>query len=151
MPNPIKNNEKTAGEALSKFLGDAGFAGAAAGKGAATVGSAGKEAAEEQLQAMRNAGGETGSKNNTKEDGPVPELPGGSLQMNNDALKMSPYKNAHSPSEMSPYKMESAKQEKYNLMHDNPVDKDASGGRDVSWMSKHVTKLGGSPIKKHCI
>ena len=139
MPNPIKNNEKTAGEALSKFLGDAGFAGAAAGKGAATVGSAGKEAAEEQLQAMRNAGGETGSKNNTKEDGPVPELPGGSLQMNNDALKM------------TPYKMESAKQEKYNLMHDNPVDKDASGGRDVSWMSKHVTKLGGSPIKKHCI
>jgi len=139
MPNPIKNNEKTAGEALSKFLGDAGFAGAAAGKGAATVGSAGKEAAEEQMQAMRNAGGETGSKNNTKEDGPVPELPGGSLQMNNDALKM------------TPYKMESAKQEKYNLMHDNPVDKDASGGRDVSWMSKHVTKLGGSPIKKHCI
>tara|TARA_R100001163_G_scaffold29431_1_gene23464 strand:+ start:1978 stop:2298 length:321 start_codon:yes stop_codon:yes gene_type:complete len=34
-------------------------------------------------------------------------------------------------------KMESAKQEKYNLMHDNPVAKDASGGR--SWMSKHAT------------
>jgi len=33
--------------------------------------------------------------------------------------------------------MESAKQEKYNLMHDNPVAKDASGGRDASWMSKH--------------
>jgi len=30
--------------------------------------------------------------------------------------------------------MESAKQEKYNLMHDNPVAKHASGG---SWMSKH--------------
>ena len=37
----------------------------------------------------------------------------------------------------SPTKMESAKQEKYNLMHDNPVAKDASGGRDASWMSKH--------------
>ena len=40
----------------------------------------------------------------------------------------------HSPAEMSPYKMESAKQEKYNLLHDNPVAKHASGG---SWMSKH--------------
>jgi len=45
--------------------------------------------------------------------------------------------------------MESAKQEKYNLMHDNPVAKDASGGR--SWMSKHAHKMGGSPIKKHCM
>ena len=52
-------------------------------------------------------------------------------------------------SQMSPYKMESAKQEKYNLMHDNPVAKGASGGR--SWMSKHVHKMGGSPIKKHCM
>ena len=52
-------------------------------------------------------------------------------------------------SQMSPYKMESAKQEKYNLMHDNPVAKDASGGR--SWMSKHVHNMGGSPIKKHCM
>lgn len=34
----------------------------------------------------------------------------------------------------TPVKMESAKQEKYNLMHDNPVAKHASGG---SWMSKH--------------
>jgi hypothetical protein len=49
----------------------------------------------------------------------------------------------------SPSKMESAKQEKYNLMHDNPVAKDASGGR--SWMSKHVHNMGGSPIKKHCM
>ena len=147
MPNPIKNNGKEAGEALSKFLGDAGFAGAAAGKAGAAIGKAGgKEAAQEQIQSiMRNGGGEAGAKNNNKEDGDVPELPGGSLQMNNDALKMSPYRNEHA------LKMESAKQEKYNLMHDNPVDKDASGGRDVSWMSKHVTKLGGSPIKKHCI
>ena len=44
----------------------------------------------------------------------------------------------HSPAEMSPLdghcgpmKMESSKQEKYNLMHDNPVAKHAS------WMSKH--------------
>tara|TARA_Y100000004_G_C8696775_1_gene319918 strand:- start:126 stop:428 length:303 start_codon:yes stop_codon:yes gene_type:complete len=51
----------------------------------------------------------------------------------------------------SPAEMESAKQEKYNLMHDNPVAKDASGKRDMSWMSKHVTKVGGSPIKKHCM
>ena len=95
---------------------------------------------------MGDAGGETGKPKPTglseeqiqKMDPPKP-------QMNNDALKMSPYRNEHA------LKMESAKQEKYNLMHDNPVDKDASGGRDVSWMSKHVTKLGGSPIKKHCI
>ena len=50
----------------------------------------------------------------------------------------------------SPVQMESAKQEKYNLMHDNPVTKDASGGRDVSWMSKH-SKSGGSPLGKHCM
>jgi len=33
--------------------------------------------------------------------------------------------------------MESNKQEKYDLMHDNPVAKDASGERGGSWMSKH--------------
>ena len=38
----------------------------------------------------------------------------------------SPNKMGHSPAEM-----ESAKQEKYNLLHDNPVAKHASG----SWMS----------------
>ena len=38
-----------------------------------------------------------------------------------------------------------AKQEKHDLMHDNPVAKDASGGR--SWMSKHSqSKMGGSPL-----
>ena len=45
--------------------------------------------------------------------------------------------------------MESNKQEKYDLMHDNPVAKDASGGRDGSWMSKHATQSrmsGGSPL-----
>ena len=42
--------------------------------------------------------------------------------------------------------MESNKQEKYNLLHDNPVAKDASGGRDVSWMSKHSQSRMGSPL-----
>ena len=41
-----------------------------------------------------------------------------------------------------------AKQEKQDLMHDNPVAKDASGGRDGSWMSKYAnqSKMGGSPL-----
>ena len=45
--------------------------------------------------------------------------------------------------------MESNKQEKYDLLHDNPVAKDASGGRDVSFMSKHAAQSrlgGGSPL-----
>jgi len=61
--------------------------------------------------------------------------------------KKSPTKMGHSPAEMSPYKMESAKQEKYNLMHDNPVAKHASGG---SWMSKHsksAMHMGHSPAE----
>jgi len=47
----------------------------------------------------------------------------------------------------SPNKMESAKQEKYNLTHDNPVVKHASGG---SWMSKHsksALHMGHSPAE----
>jgi len=43
--------------------------------------------------------------------------------------------------------MESNKQEKYNLMHDNPVAKHASGG---SWMSKHsksAFQMGHSPAE----
>jgi len=43
--------------------------------------------------------------------------------------------------------MESNKQEKYNLMHDNPVAKHASGG---SWMSKHSNSalhMGQSPAE----
>ena len=43
--------------------------------------------------------------------------------------------------------MESNKQEKYNLMHDNPVAKHASGG---SWMSKHSNsafQMGHSPAE----
>ncbi len=61
--------------------------------------------------------------------------------------EMSPYKMDH---EGSPAEMESVKQERKNLMQDMPVVKDAMGGRDMSWMSKHVTKVGGSPIKAHC-
>ena len=42
--------------------------------------------------------------------------------------------------------MESNKQEKYNLLHDNPVAKHASGG---SWMSKHAHQSRmGSPLQK---
>ncbi len=39
-----------------------------------------------------------------------------------------------------------AKQEKKDLLNDNPIAKDASGGR--SWMSKH-SQSGGSPALKH--
>ena len=46
--------------------------------------------------------------------------------------------------------MESIKQEKSNLMNDNPVAKDASGGRGGSWMSKYCCDMSRlSPIK-HC-
>ena len=75
----------------------------------------------------------------------------------------SPNEMGHSPAEMghspmqnhhygkrkpSAMKMESNKQEKYNLMHDMPLDKDASGGR--SWMSKHsksAFQMGHSPAE----
>ena len=68
--------------------------------------------------------------------------------------KKSPAKMGHKDSAMkmghSPMKKESAKQEKYNLIHDNPVAKHASGG---SWMSKHsksAFQMGhDSPAKKH--
>ena len=63
-----------------------------------------------------------------------------------------PGQMGHSPAEMghSPAEMETKKQEKYNLLHDNPVAKDASGGR--SWMSKHANQSRmGSPLKGHCM
>ena len=55
--------------------------------------------------------------------------------------------------------MESAKQERKNLMNDMPVDKVASGG---SWMSKHSqsalhmghkspAEMGHSPLEGHCM
>ena len=43
--------------------------------------------------------------------------------------------------------MESNEQKSYDLLHDNPVAKDASGGRDGSFMSKHATQSRmGSPL-----
>ena len=44
-----------------------------------------------------------------------------------------------------------AKQETKDLMNDNPIAKDASGGRGGSWMSKHSqSKMGGgSPAKMY--
>tara|TARA_R110000751_G_scaffold13997_1_gene46139 strand:- start:327 stop:458 length:132 start_codon:yes stop_codon:yes gene_type:complete len=41
--------------------------------------------------------------------------------------------------------MESNKQERRDLLSDNPIAKDASGGRDGSFMSKHATqsRMGG--------
>ena len=66
-------------------------------------------------------------------------------EMGHSPAEMSPYKMGHSPAEM-----ETKKQEKYNLLHDNPVAKDASGGR--SWMSKHANQSRmGSPLKGHCM
>ena len=61
--------------------------------------------------------------------------------------KKSPASMGHKNSamEMSPYKMESAKQERKDLLQDNPVAKDASGGR--SWMSKHSKSGMGSAMK----
>ena len=62
--------------------------------------------------------------------------------------KDSAMKMGHSPAEMghSPAEMETKKQEKYNLLHDNPVAKHAS------WLSKHATQSRmGSPLKGHCM
>ena len=43
-----------------------------------------------------------------------------------------------------------AGQEEKDLMNDNPIAKDASGGRGGSWMSKHSqSKIGGSPAKMY--
>lgn len=47
-------------------------------------------------------------------------------------------------SNMAP-KMESNKQERSNLLHDNPVAKDASGGRP--WISKHFKSSMGSAMR----
>lgn len=54
-----------------------------------------------------------------------------------------PYDN-NPTSKMGPYHMESVKQERKNLMDDNPVVKDASGGRP--WIAKHF-KSSMSPLK----
>jgi len=60
-------------------------------------------------------------------------------------------KMGHSPNEMghSPNEMESVKQEKKDLMNDNPVARDASGGRPMILKHMGGSKIGGSPLKKH--
>ncbi len=40
-----------------------------------------------------------------------------------------------------------AKQEKSDLMNDNPVARDASGGRP--WISRHFRSSMGSPVKQY--
>jgi len=45
------------------------------------------------------------------------------------------------------YKSESVKAERSNLMNDNPVAKDASGGRPM--ILKHMSGSKGSPLMKH--
>ena len=54
-----------------------------------------------------------------------------------------PYDN-NPTAKMGPYHMESAKQEKENLMKDNPVARTAAGNRP--WISKHF-KSSMSPLK----
>jgi hypothetical protein len=49
----------------------------------------------------------------------------------------------------SPNEMESVKQEKKDLMNDNPVARDASGGRPMILKHMGGSKIGGSPLKKH--
>ena len=46
---------------------------------------------------------------------------------------------------MGPYHMESAKQERKNLMDDNPVTRTAA--EDRPWISKHFRSMVGSPVK----
>ena len=53
-----------------------------------------------------------------------------------------PYENSPNNMGHSPSEMESNKQEKYNLMHDNPVAKHAS------WMSKHAQSSRMSPLNQ---
>lgn len=40
-----------------------------------------------------------------------------------------------------------AKQEKSDLMNDNPIARDASGGRP--WISRHFRSSMGSPVKQY--
>jgi hypothetical protein len=56
-----------------------------------------------------------------------------------------PYDN-NPTAKMGPYHMESAKQEKENLMDDNPVARTAAGDRP--WISKHFRSIG-SPVKHY--
>ena len=56
-----------------------------------------------------------------------------------------PYGNESPASKMGPYHMESVKQEKKDLLQDNPVARDASGGRPL--IAKHF-KSSMSPLKE---
>ena len=95
----------------------------------------------------------------------------GGPQMGHSPTKMghSPAKMGHSPNEMGHSPMENqnkgyspmanqnkgyAKQERKDLMNDNPVARDASGGRP--WIARHFkstmgspAKMGHSPMEKH--
>ena len=55
-----------------------------------------------------------------------------------------PY-NDNPTAKMGPYHMESAKQERKNLMDDNPVTRTAAGDRP--WISKHF-KSSMSPLRE---
>ena len=107
------------------------------------------------LKKMGEAGGETGKKKPKglskdqiqKMDPPKPEMNYGGPSMSHLEMKY----DGMSMHGKGPH-MESAKQERKNLMKDNPVAKDASGGRNGSWMSKHSqSRMGGSPLGKHCM
>jgi len=47
------------------------------------------------------------------------------------------------------YKSESVKTERSNLTNDNPVAKDASGGRPMILKHMSGSRMGGSPALKH--
>jgi len=62
------------------------------------------------------------------------------------------YSNA--PTEMGHSALENqnkgyAKQEKKDLLSDNPIAKDASGGRPMILKHMSGSRIGGSPLKKH--
>jgi len=46
------------------------------------------------------------------------------------------------------YKGESVKTETSNLMNDNPIAKDASGGRPMILKHMSGSRMGGSPLKE---
>ena len=143
-------NKKEMTEAAKAAMAVAGMAGAK-GLSRGAKASIGAEA----LKKMGEAGGETGKQKPTglskeeiqKMDPPKPEMKYGGPSMSHLEMKYDgPSMHGKGPH------MESAKQERKNLMKDNPVAKDASGGRNGSWMSKHSqSRMGGSPLGKHCM
>jgi|9_EtaG_2_1085328.scaffolds.fasta_scaffold06106_3 hypothetical protein len=96
----------------------------------------------------RNASGEGAVKTTTvkpkKGSATEGSIYGSPTQMGHSPAEMSPYKMGHSP--MENQNKGYAKQEKYNLLHDNPIAKHGS------WMSKHsksAFQMGHSPLEKH--